>query len=248
MAVHYDKETDSTITWIGKIKNALKGISPEADRTFKLLGQMSDIEFDKLVDNNFEEFIKENELADKSLITFLSDVNNYGKKNLANYQQYLKDTNQTTSLFSSYTSKAVGVVKSFVTSLASMGVNMAIGIGFESLYKGLDYLINYEEKQKEVFEKAKSATEEAAKSILDLKSKMSDTSTKTSELSAKFANLVQGVNPLTNENKSLSTEQYEEFLDVNNQLAELFPSLTHNYDENGNAILGLSGDVDTVTA
>lgn len=59
-----------------------------------------------------------------------------------------------------------------------MGVNMLIGIGFESLYKGLDYLINYEEKQKEVFEKAKSATEEAAKSIHDLKTKMSDTSAK----------------------------------------------------------------------
>ncbi len=148
----------------------------------------------------------------------------------------------------SFSAKASKVALHSLATIGNIFAGMAIAWAGSKLFEGLDYLINYEEKQKEVFEKAKSATEEAAKSILDLKSKMSDTSTKTSELSAKFANLVQGVNPLTNENKSLSTEQYEEFLDVNNQLAELFPSLTHNYDENGNAILGLSGDVDTVTA
>ena len=36
-------------------------------------------------------------------------------------------------------------------------------------------------------------------------------------------------------------------LDLNEQLTGLFPSLTRNYDENGNAILGLSGFVDSVT-
>jgi len=54
-------------------------------------------------------------------------------------------------------------------------------------------------------------------------------------------------NTFTNENISLPTEQYEEFLGLNKQLTELFPSLTRNYDENGNAILGLSGSVDSVT-
>lgn len=58
----------------------------------------------------------------------------------------------------------------------------------------------------------------------------------------------RGANPFTNKNLSLSTESYERFLEINGQLADLFPSLTKNYDENGNAILGLSGDVDTVTA
>lgn len=146
------------------------------------------------------------------------------------------------------TSKAAAIGMKALSMAGNIFAGMAIALVGSKLFEGLDYLINYEEKQKQIFEKSKSSTEEAAKSILDLKSKMSDTSTKTSELSEKSANFVQGVNPLTNENKSLSTEQYEEFLDVNNQLAELFPSLTHNYDENGNAILGLSGDVDTVTA
>ncbi|MDE5590124.1 MAG: hypothetical protein K2J60_13475 [Acetatifactor sp.] len=63
----------------------------------------------------------------------------------------------------------------------------------------------------------------------------------------RYAELSQGVNSFTNENKSLSTDKYEEFLDLNKQLARLFPSLTRDYDDNCNAILGLSGSVDSVT-
>lgn len=133
----------------------------------------------------------------------------------------------------------------------SMAGNMLAGIGIafatEAIFNGLDYLINYEEKQKEVVEHAKATTQEAADSIKNLKEETSDTSARASELSTEYANLVQGVDPFTNENKRLSTDDYERFLDINNQLAELFPSLTKTYDENGNAILGLSGDVDTVT-
>lgn len=50
------------------------------------------------------------------------------------YQQHLIDTGQATSRFSSFTKKAGGVLKSFGAGLASMGVNMAIGIGFEALF------------------------------------------------------------------------------------------------------------------
>ena len=135
--------------------------------------------------------------------------------------------------------------------LKTILLNSAIGLGFglavQAAVSGISYLIHYEEKQKEIIDNAKKSTEECANAIRDLKSEMSDTTTKASELSAEFAKLVQGVDPLTNKNLKLSTEDYERFLDVNKQLSDLFPSLTKNYDENGNAILGLSGDVDTVT-
>ena len=41
-------------------------------------------------------------------------------------------------------------------------------------------------------------------------------------------------------------DDYEEFLDLSNQLADIFPTLSRNYDENGNAIVQLSGDTDTM--
>lgn len=164
------------------------------------------------------------------------------------YQTHLANSSNQTSRFSGFVNKAKGALKGLGASLASMGVNWAIGKVIGLAVQGIDYLINYEEKQKEIFENATKATEEHAKAIHDLKSEMSDTSTKASALASEYAKLVQGVNSFTNENESLSTDRYEKFLDINNQLAELFPSLTKNYDENGNAILGLSGDVDTVTA
>lgn len=71
--------------------------------------------------------------------------------------------------------------------------------------------------------------------------------TSVNSIAKRYAELSQGVNPFTNENKSLPTDEYEEFLDLNEQLTGLFPSLTRNYDENGNSVLGLSGSVDSVT-
>lgn len=114
--------------------------------------------------------------------------------------------------------------------------------------EGITYLLTYEERQKEVFEKAKTATKECADTIRNLKSEISSTTAETSKLASEFARLVQGVNPYTNKNEKLSTTDYERFLEINNQLADLFPSLKNQYDENGNAILGLGGSVDTVTA
>jgi len=130
-AIQYDTKTDSTITWIGQIKNALKGISPEADKTFKILSKLDEIDFKKFQDNNFKDFIKENELADKSLIRFLEDTN-IDSKTLGRYQQYLKDTGKATSTFASITKKAGSVIKGFGAALGSMGVMWAISeaIGF----------------------------------------------------------------------------------------------------------------------
>lgn len=145
-------------------------------------------------------------------------------------------------------SKAAALGMNALVTASNMALNMAIAFAVSKAIEGIDYLIHFEERQQEAFENAKAAVEESAGAIRDIKSGMSETSSKASELSLEFAKLVQGVDPFTNENKGLSTESYERFLEVNSQLSELFPSLTKNYDENGNAILGLSGDVDTVTA
>lgn len=80
-----------------------------------------------MIDNNvFDDYIKGQNLADKSLINFLQDTK-YGTKDLANYQQYLKDTGKATSAFTSFTKKAGSVLKSFGVILGSMAVNWAIG-------------------------------------------------------------------------------------------------------------------------
>lgn len=100
-------------------------------------------------------------------------------------------------------------------------------------------------KEDELEEIKKKGTE-AKEAIDKLKSSFRETKQTTEDLSKRFAELSQGVDDFTGKNVSLSTEDYEEFLDMSNQLAELFPSLSRTYDENGNAIVKLSGNVDTV--
>jgi len=101
-------------------------------------------------------------------------------------------------------------------------------------------------KQEKAAKAIKEAYEEAKNAIDEINYTFSENSSKTKEIAKEYAELAQGVNLLTNENKNLSTEKYERFLELSNQLSTLYPSLTKNFDENGVAILDLSGDVDTI--
>ncbi len=68
----------------------------------------------------------------------------------------------------------------------------------------------------------------------------------TDDIISKYSELSQGVNKY-GENISLTDEEYEEFISLNEKLAELFPELVVGTDAAGNSILSLSGDVDTLT-
>ena len=101
-------------------------------------------------------------------------------------------------------------------------------------------------KQEKAAKAIKEAYEEAKNTIDEINSTYSTNTSQVKEISKEYAELAQGVNLLTNENKNLSTEKYERFLELSNQLSTLYPSLTKNFDKNGVAILGLSGDIDTI--
>lgn len=64
-------------------------------------------------------------------------------------------------------------------------------------------------------------------------------------IAREFAELSQGVDK-AGRNLSLTSDQYERYLELSNQLADLFPTLIQQYDNSGNAILNLSGDVETI--
>ena len=72
--------------------------------------------------------------------------------------------------------------------------------------------------------------------------------TSTDGIKERYAELAQGVDQLTGKNVTLSDDEYKEFLNLSNQLAKLFPSLTKNYDDNGNAIVDLTGDVNSIVS
>lgn len=105
----------------------------------------------------------------------------------------------------------------------------------------------HKQAQEEAFESAKKNAEDAKSNIKSLQSEIKQNADTVDEAGKKYAELAQGVNQLTGKNISLSDDEYKEFLDVSNQLADVFPQLTKGYDDNGNAILDLQGNVDGIT-
>lgn len=71
--------------------------------------------------------------------------------------------------------------------------------------------------------------------------------TEADEIIPRYAQLSQGVDKY-GKNVSLTDDEFSEFVDLNNKLGEMFPDLVRGYDANGNAILALSGNVDTLTS
>lgn len=102
-------------------------------------------------------------------------------------------------------------------------------------------------------EKAKQQIKETAKeaksSVESIRSDFDSLAANTDQVKKRYAELAQEVENLGKVNQSrgtLSMEDYNEFLDLSNQLAKLFPQLMAGYDDNGNAILNLSGNVNTI--
>ena len=144
--------------------------------------------------------------------------------------------------------KAGKVALQALATVGNMFLMWAISKGIELVVKGIDKLVHSAEYAEKAIKAATDSAESFSKAINDIQKNTADMESRVNSIAKRYAELSQGVNPFTNENKTLPTDEYEEFLNLNEQLAELFPSLTKNYDENGHMILGLSGSVDSVTA
>lgn len=144
-------------------------------------------------------------------------------------------------------SKAATISMKTLATAGNMLLFLGITKGIELAVKGIDKLIETKKEAEEALENAKSVSDSYRSSINDVVSSQNELASNTNNIKRRYAELSQGVDSMSNKNLSLSTDDYNEFLDLNSQLANLFPTLTKGYDENGNAILGLGNNIDTVT-
>lgn len=138
------------------------------------------------------------------------------------------------------TAKTIGLT------IATTALNAALTMGISVIVTGaIAAFTSWINASKEITKNAQAAKDKIASITSDLKA-----NTETVENSKqRYAELAQEVENLGKVNQSqgnLSNDEYKEFLDISNQLAGVFPSLTKGYDDNGNAILDLSGNVDTI--
>ena len=133
------------------------------------------------------------------------------------------------SKISSIGSKLKGFGANLLTSLASAGAWAVVGLAIEGVAKGIDYLAN----------KDKYAAEDAQKLTDSYKQQEDTFRSHTSTLKgmqSEFNELSKGVDSAGN-NVNLSTEQYKQYHEIANQIAQIEPSLASGYDSEGNAIL-----------
>ena len=182
-----------------------------------------------------------------------------GSQNLANFVQSQQTVIQGTTKFGAALKTAGNVAKTFVGTLGNMAIAMAASWAIGKVFEAIDDYRHRSENLIKVGKEAKDAIDstfnsfsEGKQSIMDLGSSFADQSDqiKTTgdaidQVAEKYAELRSGVNQNTNENVSLSTDEYQQYIDLSSQLASQFPSLVSGYDEQGNAVLNLSKNADT---
>lgn len=167
-----------------------------------------------------------------------------GNNGLGNY---LSSLNGAEASMGGYIKSLVGAkISTIGLQIASAALNAAltfgISIALQWLISLVSDLIHREERLIEKSEDARSCIQ----SITD---EFEDNSKTVEDVKKRYAELAQGVEnigKLTQSRGTLNNEEYEEFLDLSNQLSDLFPQLTVGYDSNGNAILNLTGNVNGI--
>lgn len=115
----------------------------------------------------------------------------------------------------------------------------AISEAITFVVKGIDNLVNSAEHCKERVDELVGDFESGNNTI----QQHSET---ISKIASRYSELSHGVNELGG-NVSLTNEEYAEYQDICNQIADMYPTLVKSYDEQGNAILKLKGNVEGLT-
>lgn len=136
----------------------------------------------------------------------------------------------------------VGTFKNFISTVTSMGANMLVGVVTSGIINSaIESFYNYKHAAEIAIEKG----EEAKKTISEINSEYSQHASSVSSIGNRFDTLQAGVNPQTNENISLTNDQYSEYLSLCNEIAGIYPELVISYDTQGNAILNLGTSAQT---
>ena len=97
-------------------------------------------------------------------------------------------------------------------------------------------------------DRAKEALEEFDSKFADNRNTYKEHANLVKEVSESYDELASKVNTDTNYNLGLNEDEYADFIDMNNQLADAFPTLVKGYDESGNAIIDFGNDCASTTA
>lgn len=223
LAVQYDSETDERYSpWIQAIKSLKE--KPRTTITKEEKNWWSNPKYspqklqDDLVGHTKEEqsqIIKSYKIPTKELEKFAL-AQEHANDGLKEYQSFLASAGNQGSKFG-------GIVKSIGASLASAGINMAIGIGIDLLIKGIDKAIHYSEDLRKASTELTNQYKEEQESLDDSRQSYEE-----------LAQKMQNANLTTDEVKSNKEELakiQQEIVDKCGLEAEGIDLVNGKYDE-----------------
>lgn len=148
-------------------------------------------------------------------------------------------------------SKVVSTFGSIALAMAAMFVVQKVVQFFIDLARAEEIAIEKGKEAKSSIQNAFDGFKDAKKNFEELNKTLSKDSDASSDLDKQLENIGEtyeklsaGVNSFTNANETLTTDEYQQYLDISNELANQYPELVKGYDAQGNAILNLADDVE----
>lgn len=261
MIVNYDKKNGWSSIFNGGFNSLFKENLNKSDTSFVKNIKTIQSSLGTISSKNIDRLASSIGGVSQSLVDSAKAVRS-GKQSWADFDKTVANVTKSTSKLSGVSS----ALKSFGSSVLSMGANIAAGFAIGAAISGvitlIDDYIHRNEKLIEAGEEAKSSIESTFNEFSDSKSSITDLGKSLSDnadeitttgdaidtLAEKYTKLRDGVSSVDNTNKFLSDEDYQSYLDISNQIAEQFPSLVSGYDAQGNAILNLGNNASTAAS
>lgn len=195
--------------------------------------------------------------ADSSLVKYIQDTE-VASVSQAGFAQSQKTVIQGVTKFRAALTSVGSVIKSVGASMLNMGIAMAASWAIGKVFEAIDdyrhrseNIIKEGQEAKDAIDSAFKDYESKKQSVMDLGSSFGDqteqiknTGDAIDQVAEKYVELRKGVNQNTNENVSLSTDEYQQYIDFSSKLASQFPGLVAGYDSQGNAVLNLASNAD----
>lgn len=133
-----------------------------------------------------------------------------------------------------------GIGQTILSSVTGIFGGIIAGFAMDALFAGVEWFFDNVINRAQ---HAAEAVEEMNEKFNETKSTLNNSKQVVADYSDKYNELSKGVNLNTNENVNLSTDEYNQYLDTVNKIAQTFPELVSGYDAQGNAILNCAGNV-----
>lgn len=222
-------------------KKEIADVSNEVNKLFDdVISKMTDTQWKQIWkdENGWDDFIAKNKIADKNFKEFLGTIDN-AKFDMQDYEQWLIKNGKFTSSFSSFTKKAGGVLKGFAASLASMGVNMTIGIAIDAVATAIDNYVNRVEYAQERLNEFSTTVSESKKDLAAQEEWIKEHGKRYEELSQGVDNYGHVI--------SLTADEISEYNSLTKDIESMFPTMVTGYNDQNQAIIKMKGNVDALT-